>query len=218
MLDRTISLEQYNAMPDEVKAHYVKRGSNYVLDVNGVDPELTATQTQLDQARQKNITLESQVRTLTQEAKATEEKVRKEVETEINTLKTQNESLTKNQIDAERNKHIDAIASQFKLDNLIRSDLQSRIEVEVVDGEVKTTFKNKDGKPVDFKTLNEEYCKNPDYSAILKDGKSTPTFTPPKQGNDNGGSGGNQNQNGGALDYSKATPAEIAAHLANTVN
>ena len=64
MLDRTITAEKYNSLPDDVKAHYVKRGSSYVIDLNGSDPELEATQAQLDQQRTKNIELESQVRSL----------------------------------------------------------------------------------------------------------------------------------------------------------
>lgn len=217
MLKRTISADAYNGLPEDIKSHYVKRGNSYVLDLEGNDPELEATQSQLDSERKKNIELSSQVRTLTTEVQTKEEKVREETKKELETLREQNSTLLNTQIDAERTKHIDAIAANFKLDNLIRADLQSRVTVEYKDGEIKTSFKNKDGKEVDFKTLNEEYCKNPDYSAILKDNSSTPTFTPPKPGKDNGGAGGdggNGNQSGG-LNYNKATPADVAARLNN---
>lgn len=62
MLDRTITADAYNALPDDVKAHYVKRGSKYIIDLNGTDPELEATQTQLDAERSKAVELSSQVR------------------------------------------------------------------------------------------------------------------------------------------------------------
>lgn len=216
MLDRTITAEKYNELPDDVKAHYVKRGSSYVIDLNGSDPELSATQEQLDKERKKSIELASQVRSLSDELTTKEEKIRKESSDEIEKLKATNKALTETQIESERSKHIEAIASNFKLDHLIRADLQGRVNVEIVDGQVKTTFKNKDGAEVDFKTLNEEYCKNPDYSAILKSGSTTTTFTPPKAGTETKTPGG-QGGSGGELNYATATPAEIAAHLTKTV-
>lgn len=215
MLKRTITADIYNGMPDDIKAHYVKRGNSYVLDLEGSDPELTATQAQLDSERTKNIELSSQVRGLTTDLQTKEETVRKESEKTIADLKTQNDTLTSAQITAERTKHIDAIAANFKLDGLIRADLTNRVNVEFVDGAIKTTFKDKDGKEVDFKTLNEEYCKNPDYSVILKDSSSSQTFTPPKGGNDKGGAGGagSNVDAAGNLNYNKATPADVAARL-----
>lgn len=216
MLDRTITAEKYNELPDDVKAHYVKRGSSYVIDLNGSDPELSATQEQLDKERKKSIELASQVRSLSDDLTTKEEKIRKESSDEIEKLKATNKALTETQIESERSKHIEAIASNFKLDHLIRADLQGRVNVEIVDGQVKTTFKNKDGAEVDFKTLNEEYCKNPDYSAILKSGSTTTTFTPPKAGTETKTTGG-QGGSGGELNYATATPAEIAAHLTKTV-
>lgn len=213
MLNRTITAEEFNALPDEVKAHYAKRGTKYVIDLSGVDPELETTQAELDKARRAKIDLEAQVRSLSDEAKTTEERVRKETETKINELSQQNEKLTTAQINAEREKHIAAIAGNFKTEGLIRSDLRDRVKVELVDGEVKTTFINKEGKEVDFKSLNEEYCKNPDYSVILKTGTNTPSFQPPKHDDGShkqpqGGAGGE-----GGLDYNKGDVRAIADRL-----
>lgn len=217
MLDRTLTAEKYNALPEEIQAHYIKRGGSYTLDLSGVDPELSATQTQLDAERRKNIELGSQVRTLSDEVKTTEEKVRADSTKEIETLKAANEKMTTAQKNAERAKHISAIAAKFKHENLISADLQGRIEVEVVDGEIKTTFKNKDGNPVDFKTLDDEYCKNPAYSDILKTGNTDTSFKAPNTETNTPNQRNVVNKDG-ALDYSKATPAEIAAHLESTVN
>lgn len=212
MLHRTITAEDYNSLSDDVKAHYVKRGTKYVIDLNGVDPELETTQSELDKARQTQITLESQVRTLSADAAATEERVRNETKTKLEELTKQNETLTTNQINAEREKHINSIAANFKTEGLIRSDLRDRVKVELVDGEVKTTFTSKDGKEVDFKTLSEEYCKNPDYSVILKTGTNTPSFKP--QSNDDGKSNQQPPHNsGGGIDYNKGDVRAIAERL-----
>lgn len=213
MLKRTITSAEYDALPDDVKAHYVKRGTSYAIDLEGADPELVSTQKALDTERTKNINLESQVRTLTEEAKTTEERVRKEVEGDVKKLTEQNKKLIDARVDSERKMHTDKIAANFKTENLIRSDLRDRIVVEVNDGEITTKFLDKDGKEVDFKTLNDEYCKNPDYSAILKTNANTSTFEPPKQpqggnNNDKGGSGGDGN-----LDYNRGDVREIANRL-----
>lgn len=218
MLKRTITSAEYDALPDDVKGHYIKRGSSYAVDLEGADPELTATQGQLDNERRKSIELASQVRQLTADSQGLEERVRGEVAKEIKTLKDANEALTTSQINAEREKHINAIASQFKLENLIRADLNSRVDVSVVDGQVKTTFKDKDGKEIDFKALSDEYCKNPDYSAILKTNENTPSYkAPASDDNGNGGSQGVQKPPKGGINYATATTAEIAADVANRV-
>ena len=152
MLNRTITAEEFNALPDEVKAHYAKRGTKYVIDLSGTDPELETTQAELDKARRAKIDLEAQVRSLSEDAQQTEERVRKETDAKLTELTQQNEKLTTSQINSEREKHIATIAGNFKTEGLIRSDLRDRVKVELVDGEVKTTFINKDGKEVDFKT------------------------------------------------------------------
>lgn len=215
MLDRNIDADKYNALPEEIKAHYVKRGGSYTLDVSGTDPELAVTQTALDKARKDAIELGSQVRNLTAEASSTEERVRSETAKQIKELTDANTKLVGSQIETERNRHVDAIATKFKTEGLIRADLSSRVNVEIVNGEVKTTFKDKNGNAVDFKTLDDEYCKNPDYSVILKDGKSTSTFTPPAGGTSKDKP--KANPNSGTIDYATATAQEVAAYLENSV-
>lgn len=221
MLKRTITADEHSALPDDVKSHYIRRGSKYVVDLDGVDPELEVTQKQLDDARTKTVTLESEVRTLKAQATSVEERVRKEVEADKEKLTKENETLRSKTIDAERNKHIDNIASQFKTEGLIRSDLRDRVVVELVDGEVVTKFMGKDGKEVDFKTLNDEYCKNPDYSAILKTAPNT-SFTPAANSSTQQSSGDNKTQPTDAQKQAtlyafNGDTAALAAHLAETV-
>lgn len=220
MLKRTIDADAYNNLPDDVKSHYVKRGSKYIVDLEGTDPELQATQTELDGERRKNIELASQVRTLSTEATAVEERVRKESEEKITALTTTNERLTGTAISTELNKHVDAIASLFTVPELISSNVKSRIDVQLdKDGNVVTTYKNAKGEAVDAKTLTEEYCKNPAYSAILKGKENTQSFQQPNQQQQNPAQQ-QQNQHGasGGFNYANATTAEIAKHLTQTVN
>lgn len=215
MLKRTIDADTYNSLPDDVKSHYVKRGNNYVIDLEGSDPEVAATQSALDAERKKNITLESQVRTLTEEKATIVEDAKKETAEELAKLKEQNEQYTAAMIEGEQMKHVNAIASKFKAEDLLRSDLKNRVKVEIVEGKPQTKFFDKNGKEVEFKVLDDEYCKNPDYSGILKTPANTQAYVPPTGGQQ----GGQQEQNKqqkqlpNGIDYNSPDKTALKARL-----
>lgn len=187
MLNVRISKAQFEALTEQERAHYVQKGEQYVLDVNGDTEEMTTL-------RQQNVSLHQKVlkaETNAAEANAkvataatdAETKYKTQIDTANATVKTMQEQAVKTR----QTSLIDGIATKFKQPELFRGVLREQVKVEFNDkNELVESFVNEKGETVTLEQLTDAYCKAPQYSAMLTTPTSTatmPTNQPPAGSN-----------------------------------
>lgn len=177
MLNTRISQAKFDGLSDIEKSHYVKKGDQYVLDVNGDTEEMVAL-------RQQNVTLHQKVLDASNEAEQAKAQVKDAATTAEAKFKSELETAQKSLADmrstVQSNRQsalIDGIASKFKQPELFRGVLKDQIKVEYNEkGELVETFTNAKGESITLEQLADSYCKAPQYSAMLTTPTSTPTL------------------------------------------
>lgn len=236
MLNIRISQTQFDALSEQERAHYVKNGDQFVLDVNGDTPAMT-------ELRQQNVTLNNKLLSETTARQAADAKVAKadlDAEAKYKTqLDSQKEQITKMQSDAisaRKDAIVNGIASKFDKASLFANTISRQVEVSYNEkGELVEKFVNLEGKEITLEALSDSYCKDPQYSAMLAKPVSTPTlpsnqppagqqpnpsFQPTFNHAPQGGQGGNaanwgmEGSKPVIYDYGKMTPAETSQYAA----
>lgn len=231
MLPFKITAAQHATFSDELKAHYVKKGDDYVLETVGDHPQVSSLQNQLAQMgiaqanlQQRNNELTGQITTAEQAAEA---KYKGDLESATAKLTKLQETVATDM----RGKEIEAIANRFTNSELFAGTLQNRVKTEVAkDGTVQVKYYNKDGAEVERQVLHDEFLKNASYSAMLKkDGAPTingspstnaPTSAPTTPTNNTTTGGDNspvwsKTSDGNVqVDMGRASDAEVAAAIA----
>ena len=129
MLNIRISQTQFDALSEQERAHYVKNGDQFVLDVNGDTPAMT-------ELRQQNVTLNNKLLSETTARQAADAKVAKadlDAEAKYKTqLDSQKEQITKMQSDAisaRKDAIVNGIASKFDKASLFANTISRQVEV-----------------------------------------------------------------------------------------
>lgn len=217
MLNVRISKAQFDALSDAEKAHYIQKGEQFVLDVNGDTDEMLSL-------RQQNVKLNQDVLNANMKAQQADAKVatanaeaEAKYKSDLEAAQKQVTTLRDSALTARRSAIVDTIAKQFTNPELFAPAIQSRVNLEYNDkGELVETFVNDKGESITLEQLTDSYCKNPAYSAMLAKPPSSntmPTNAPntntqqPIFGGQNGG------QNGGAAKplwgYDEKTKAPV---------
>lgn len=226
-------IESLDGLSDNIKSEY-KQGEDgkYYLDVDGIDshPDIGALKRAKDHeksARQKADKalqdIQDQITALTEERDgllkgaipkgdvdrlesswkqklATREK---ELNDQINSMSTHLNTMLVDNV-------AQTMASKIsKSPELILPHIKSRLAAEFVDGKPTTRVLDGEGKPsaMSVADLEKEMFTNPTFAPIIIGSKASGSGA-------SGGSGGSGAP--GKLDYSKATPKEIAAHIKQT--
>lgn len=217
--------EEFDQLPEAFQTEYVEKDGEYVLNIEGGEDTgaLKRAKDHEKGRRQKAETkateLESKLADLQEQLEGLDDpgrnkgddKLRIKLEQKVKELET---SLTTRE--AELFGEIKRLTSEAQADmlamelsdspSLLRPHIKSRLITEFVDGKSVVRVKDPDGDVgvMTLDDLRKEIMSNKEYSPILK-------------GSGGSGSGAPSGNNGGGnrkpLDYSKATPKEIAADI-----
>lgn len=186
MLNARISAAAYAKLSEVEQSHYMKDGDDFVLDIKGDTPEmarLRQSNTQLNNQVLDETNRRVQAEQLVQNAEsAAEAKYKAELEAAKNTVTAMRETTAQ----ARQSALIEGIANQFKMPELFTGVLKDRIVVEYDDkGKLVERFTDHEGKPCTLEQLTDAYCKNPNYSAMLKAPQTTATMPTNTSGQQN---------------------------------
>lgn len=171
-LKHQITKQEYDMMPDDVKAHYLpdRNADSFSLALLGENPQVTQLNEQLGaqgvQVQKLTRELATANHQLTQADQAAETKYKTQLDTATNTIALMRDGNAQ----AERTKLVGEIAARFTKPELFSAMIAGRVQVEYdKDGVMTTKFLSKDGKSeITKEALTDEYCKDPAYSDMLK--------------------------------------------------
>lgn len=190
-LARKLTKEQYDALPDVLKAEYIAKGSEYVIDLSGEDDGVNAMRTARDHEKTARQTAEQRLREIEENAQKTaDELARKNKDVEgidaawqrkldeatskagEQTTKLQG-YLKKTLVDAKAMELATGLSS--KGSKLLLPHIQSRIVADFDGEEPVARILDATGKPstMTFEQLREEFYANADYAAIIDGSKAS---------------------------------------------
>lgn len=177
MLNAKLSKAAWESLSDELKAHYIQKGEEYVLDIQGDTPAMTELRSQVTRATNEQLKLINAKELAEAKVATAEQDAKNKYEAE---LKAANERVAKLQGDtakARREAIVNDIASKFKQPALFSAAIKNQVIVEYNEkGELVETFLNDKGEKITLEQLTDSYCKNPEYSAMLTQPQSTVTM------------------------------------------
>jgi hypothetical protein len=200
-LARKLTKEQYDALPDVLKAEYVAKGSEYVIDLSGEDDGVTAMKTARDHEKAARKEAEQKLRDI-EAAKITAEeelaRKNKDVEgidaawqrkldeatgTSTAKLEKLQGHIKKSLVDNEALKLATSLSS--KASKLLLPHIQARVVADFEGDEPVARILGADGKPstMTFEQLREEFYSNADYAAIIDGSKASGGATGKPDGN-----------------------------------
>lgn len=182
MLNIRISQAQFDALSEQERAHYVKRGEQFVLDTNGDTDEMVSL-------RQQNVKLHNDILKATSEASAANAKVataeqdaEAKYKTQLDTANATVESMRTSAVNTRRDAIVAGIANQFNQPELFSAAVKGRVDVSFNDkGEMVEKFVNEKGEVITLEQLTDSYCKNPAYAAMLVKPTTVTTMPTDKQ-------------------------------------
>lgn len=221
MLKLKITKEEFEALPDAIKAEYKTSGEGYSLDVTGIE-DTGALKRAKD--RESELRKEAENKLAVAEARIVElesDTSKKDVATltrsyegKLETQKTAFEAkinkLTSNLVNSEAM----SIATRIsKAPKLLVSEIAKRLQADIEGDKPTIRITDADGNAsaMTMEDLEKEFVANPDYSAIIIANKSSGGAGGTKEA----GSGGNQfnNPQSQNVDLNKMSSAELVAYL-----
>lgn len=190
-LARKLTKEQYDALPDVLKAEYVAKGSEYVIDLSGEDDGVTAMKTARDHEKAARKEAEQKLRDI-EAAKITAEeelaRKNKDVEgidaawqrkldeatgTSAAKLEKLQGHIKKGLVDQKALELATGLSSKGA--KLLLPHIQARIQADFDGDEPVARILDATGKPstLTFEQLREEFYANEDYAAIIDGSKSS---------------------------------------------
>lgn len=177
MLNAKLSRDAWNSLPDDIKAHYVQKGEEYVLDVQGDTPAMTELRSQLTRATNEQLKAVNAQQLAEGKIADAENTAKAKYEAELKTANERVAKLQESTVTARRDAIVNEIASKFKQPSLFAAAIKNQVEVAYNEkGELVEKFVNEKGEAITLEQLTDAYCKNPEYSAMLTQPTSTVTM------------------------------------------
>lgn len=193
MLNARISPAQFNSLSEVEQSHYVKKGDEYALDVNGDTAEMATLRQANGQLHQQVLKAENATAQANAKLANADKDAEAKYKTQLDAANTSLDTMRNAMVTTRQNAIIEGIASQFQKPELFRAMLRDMVTVELDEkGDLVEKFKNAKGEACTLEQLSDSYCKSPDYSAMLAKPVSTPTM--PTDQPPNSGNGGNTQQ------------------------
>ena len=222
-LQKKITKEVFEKLPEALKAEYIEKDGNYVLDIEG-DEDTGALKRAKDREAQKRREAEKALKTAQQELddlqdndakkrgdietleKSWKEKDEKKDKEHQEKLTTKDNFIRRSLVDA---KALEIATTISKSPKVLLPHIKARLTADLEADTPITKILDADGKPsaMTVKELSEEFVANKDFASIIIGSKASGSST---VGNDKLPKGG---ASSGDKDLSKATGSELVEHL-----
>lgn len=231
-LKRKITKEAHGKLDDALKAFYVEKDGEFVLDIDGdtSDDDVAALKRARDREKEEAKAAKLKAKELQEqldELSGNDAKKRGDIETLEKSWKEKNEKITKEFTDKLAAKDsfiksslIDANVTKLatKISNnatLMSPHIRNRLDVDFSGDSPVLKVLDKDGKPsaLSLDDLEKELVANKDFSAIIIGSKASGSASK-TEGKQNGGADKFSNgNNGNSPNLAAVPPGQLAAHL-----
>ena len=229
-MKRKIKKEEFDALPDAIKEHYLEKNGEYVLDIEGDEDTGALKRAKIrEQERRKELEKEAQELREKLEKIETDDAYRRgdieKLQKGWDAERAKIEQQYKADLDAKRQyiqkTLVDNVALKFANEhflkpNLILPHIKSRLQAVGIDeNDPKTVILDSTGKPsdMDLEALRKEFIDNAEFSDIMIGSKATGggtsrNRTVQKASGSNGGSD--------KIELSKLSNTELIEYMKNT--